>query len=199
VSDPTALFDQLVSERGGRDVLSLVELAVCRQLAQVLASDGANASAITALSALLPPVGASSPLPVDAWDKLSDRELSVLEEARGILDRLGGVLPPPTPFDSEVALQTALQHAREEAVQLNELVRIANSAEARERELREGAVEEMYRLRARVQELETALSQADHSKQPARTAEGRREASQQQSNVVPMHGGSPWTGLPYRS
>jgi hypothetical protein len=92
MSDPAALFDQIVGERGGRDALSIVELAVCRQLAQALGSDSANASAIASLTALLPPVQQrpfERPALTDAdlekddrpWDlkRLNDAELDELE------------------------------------------------------------------------------------------------------------------------
>jgi hypothetical protein len=53
MADAEQLFSALCDERGGIDALSIVERAVCRQLANALVSDGSRTD-IAALAALLP-------------------------------------------------------------------------------------------------------------------------------------------------
>jgi hypothetical protein len=56
VSDPQPIFRRLLDERGGPDAFDVCQTAAARQLAQILAGDGGNVSAISALAAMLPPV-----------------------------------------------------------------------------------------------------------------------------------------------
>jgi hypothetical protein len=67
------IFEALCRERGGREVLGVVELAVLRRLAGVLVADGPLPEG---LLALLPPRRAGKPVDLG---RLSDRELGHLE------------------------------------------------------------------------------------------------------------------------
>jgi hypothetical protein len=84
-----ALLQEIVNERGN---LSVLQLAVARQLARLLSRDDADANAITRLESLLP--ARPDPEAGPSWDlsKLSDREFAALERLHA---RATGQAPPP--------------------------------------------------------------------------------------------------------
>jgi hypothetical protein len=84
-----ALLQEIVNERGN---LSVLQLAVARQLARLLSKDDADANAITRLESLLPP--RPDPDAGPAWNlfELTDAEFHALERLHA---RATGQAPPP--------------------------------------------------------------------------------------------------------
>jgi hypothetical protein len=100
MSDPVGIFEHLVSERGGRENLSVVDLAVARRLAQQLAADEGNPAAIASLMSMLPSptrTNRAQARPRPDLSLLTDEQLHELEVLMCIAT---GEKPPDRPVAS---------------------------------------------------------------------------------------------------
>jgi len=90
-ADVQVLFEELVAERGGPQALTLIEKALARRLAQLLASEdlrGRSVETVAQLASLLPPkIDGPSP----DLSRLTDQEQAYLEQ---LLARACGEIPP---------------------------------------------------------------------------------------------------------
>src|SRR5262245_35241916 len=162
-ADVEALFAEIVRERGGIDAMPITTQALCRALAQALASEPINPSVVSQLTALLPPVigaargGAGGFLDPNL---LTDGEL---EFVCGIYSRLeaAGLSPnaepePSSPEARERELLDMIAKWQDLHARAEDRARVAEQAEEQWRTMHGTALFENRRLQERVSALEAA-------------------------------------------
>jgi hypothetical protein len=83
-TDSEVVLQALIGERGGRAAFSVAQLAIARNLARILTSDTPSAASIDGLIALLPPMRAESLARAYDLQRLSGRQLRLLDWLLGV-------------------------------------------------------------------------------------------------------------------
>jgi hypothetical protein len=83
-TDSEVVLQALIGERGGRAAFSVAQLAIARNLARILTSDTPSAASIDGLIALLPPMRTESLARAYDLQRLSGRQLRLLDWLLGV-------------------------------------------------------------------------------------------------------------------